>query len=126
MSSSGVILVTGATGNVGGAVVSNLRAGGANVRALVRDASKAQGLKSAGVDVVEGDLDRHETLDAAFKEVDKVFLLTPVSPDAATQSSNAIAAAKRAGPTSSGCPPSRLRTIAQLALAGSMPRPRMS
>ena len=97
MSSSGVILVTGATGNVGGTVISNLTARGANVRALVRDASKAQSLKSAGVDVVEGDMEKPETLDAAFRGVDKVFLLTPVSPDAAAQSSNAIAAAKRSG-----------------------------
>ena len=94
---SGKILVTGATGNVGGAVITNLVSMGAAVRALVRDESKAQGLKHAGVEVVVGELEKPETLDAAFSGVDKVFLLTPVSPNAVTQASNGIAAARRAG-----------------------------
>jgi len=93
----GVILVTGATGNVGGGVVANLTATGADVRALVRDESKAQGLRDAGVEVVSGDLDKPETLDAAFSGVDKVFLVTAPSPNQVTQARNAIAAAKRAG-----------------------------
>lgn len=97
MTSSEKILVTGATGNVGSAVVANLTAIGASVRALVRDESKAQALKDAGVEVVVGDLSRPETLDAAFSGVGKVFLLTPVSPDAVALATNGIAAAKRAG-----------------------------
>ena len=40
----GTILVTGATGNVGGALIPSLLAMGATVRALVRDESKAGGL----------------------------------------------------------------------------------
>lgn len=91
------ILVTGATGNVGGAVTANLIAMGASVRTLVRDESKAQSLKDAGVELVVGDLEKPETLDAAFRGVDKVFLLTAVGPQAVTQASNGIAAAKRAG-----------------------------
>ena len=91
------ILVTGATGNVGGAVVANLTDSGTNVRALVRDAAKAQGLRDTGVEVVSGDLEKPETLDAVFSGVDKVFLVTPVGPDAVAQARNGIAAAKRAG-----------------------------
>ena len=91
------ILVTGATGNVGGAVIASLTAMGANIRALVRDESKAQGLRDAGVEVVMGDLDKPETLDAAFSEVDRVFLVTAPNPAQVTQASNGIAAAKRAG-----------------------------
>ena len=50
-----VILVTGATGNVGAEVLRALTRAGESVRALVRDASK--GDLPAEVEVVEGDLD---------------------------------------------------------------------
>ena len=93
----GKILVTGATGNVSSGLIPNLIAMGATVRALVRDESKAQGLRDAGVEVVIGDLDKPETLDAAFSGVDKVFLLTPPNPNQVAQARNGIAAAKRAG-----------------------------
>ena len=91
---AGKILVTGATGNVGSGLIPELIAKGASVRALVRDESQAQGLRDAGVEVVIGDLDKPETLDAAFSGVDKVFLLTPPSPAQITQARNGIVAAK--------------------------------
>ena len=91
------ILVTGATGNVSSGLIPELTAKGASVRALVRDPAKAQGLRDQGVEVVIGDLDKPETLDAALSGVDKVFLLTPPNPNQVTQARNGIAAAKRAG-----------------------------
>ena len=91
------ILVTGATGNVSSGVIANLTALGVPVRALVRDGSKAQGLKDSGVEVVVGDLEKPETLDAAFQGVDKVFLLTPQHANQAAHGKNGIAAAKRSG-----------------------------
>ncbi len=97
MTNSGKILVTGATGNVGSSLIPNLTNLGADVRALVRDESKAQGLKDAGVEVVVGDLDKPDTLDAAFRGVDKVFLITPPNPNQVIQTKNAIEAAKRTG-----------------------------
>ncbi len=97
MPSSEKILVTGATGNVGGAVIANLTALGADVRALVRDESKAQGLRDAGVEVVMGDLDKPETLEAAFSGADRVFLATPAGPNQVALARNGIAAAYRAG-----------------------------
>lgn len=93
---AGKILVTGATGNTGSAMIQHLLAMGADVRALVRDESKAQGLREAGVEVVVGDYLKPETLEAALEGVDKVFLVTPLSPDAAKMASNVIAAARRA------------------------------
>jgi uncharacterized protein YbjT (DUF2867 family) len=67
-----MILVTGATGNVGSEVVSALRDAGEPVRAFVRGASISA---PAGVEVVPGDLDRPETLPTALTGVDAVFLL---------------------------------------------------
>ena len=91
------ILVTGATGNVGSLLIPSLTNLGADVRALVRDESKAQGLKDAGVEIVVGDLDKPDTLDAAFRGVDKVFLITPPNPNQVIQTKNGIEAAKRNG-----------------------------
>jgi uncharacterized protein YbjT (DUF2867 family) len=67
-----MILVTGATGNVGSEVVGALRDAGEPVRALVRGGSISA---PAGVEVVPGDLDRPETLPTALTDVDAVFLL---------------------------------------------------
>ena len=70
---------------------------GADVRALTRDESKAQGLKDAGIEVVVGDLEKPDTLDAAFRGVDKVLLITPPNPNQVIQTKNGIEAAKRTG-----------------------------
>jgi uncharacterized protein YbjT (DUF2867 family) len=67
-----MILVTGATGNVGSEVVSALLAAGEPVRTLIRGASASA---PAGVEVAAGDLDRPETLAPALTGVDAVFLL---------------------------------------------------
>ena len=97
MTNAGKILVTGATGNVGSLLIPDLIAMGADVRALVRDESKAQGLIDAGVEVIIGDLDKPDTLDAAFRGVDKVFLITPPNPNQVIQTGNGTEAAKRTG-----------------------------
>ena len=70
---------------------------GADIRALVRDESKAQGLKDAGIEIVVGDLEKPHTLDAAFRGVDKVLLITPPNPNQVIQATNGIQAAKRSG-----------------------------
>jgi uncharacterized protein YbjT (DUF2867 family) len=68
-----MILVTGATGNVGGEVVNGLIEAGQQVRALVRDPSSAD--LPDGVEVVGGDLNRPTELGEAFTGVDAVFLM---------------------------------------------------
>jgi uncharacterized protein YbjT (DUF2867 family) len=68
-----MFLVTGATGNVGGALVQALAGAGERVRALVRGGKEHT--PPAGVELVVGDLDRPETLSSAFAGVSGVFLL---------------------------------------------------
>ncbi len=67
------VLVTGATGRIGGEVVAGLVAAGAEVRALTRRPAAAR--LPAGVDVVAGDLTVPESLEAGLDEVDAVFLV---------------------------------------------------
>ncbi|GCE13468.1 NmrA/HSCARG family protein [Tengunoibacter tsumagoiensis] len=69
------ILVTGATGNQGGAVTCHLLMDGWKVRALARDPQKPayQALKKAGVELVRGDLDNIASLDEALTGVYGVF-----------------------------------------------------
>ncbi|MCC3326920.1 NAD(P)H-binding protein [Nocardia abscessus] len=68
-----MILVTGATGNVGAELVRTLSEAGEQVRALVRDPAKAA--LAPGVEAVTGDLNRPETLADALEGVDGMFLL---------------------------------------------------
>ncbi|HUR07846.1 MAG TPA: NAD(P)H-binding protein [Nonomuraea sp.] len=69
------ILVTGATGNVGKHVVSQLAGAGLPVRALVRDPGRAK--LPEGVEAVKGDLTVPETLEPALNDVESVFLIWP-------------------------------------------------
>lgn len=69
-----MLLITGATGNIGGSVVERLHAEGHDVRALVRSASRAE-LLPDGVDIAVGDLDDADSVSAALDGVDGVFLL---------------------------------------------------
>lgn len=66
------ILVTGASGHVGHAVLEQLLAAGADVRASSRDPRAAH--LPTGVPVVAADLTRPETLPAALDGVARVFL----------------------------------------------------
>lgn len=69
------ILVTGATGTQGSAVVRQLLKRGYRVRALCRrpDAPAARGLADKGVRIVRGDLEDRASLDAAVDGVYGVF-----------------------------------------------------
>ena len=72
------VLVTGATGRVGRMVVDLLADAGLPVRALTRRPEEAA--LPAGVEVVTGDLTVPESLDAALRGVDAVFLVWTVPP----------------------------------------------
>lgn len=89
------ILVTGATGNIGRQVVEHLVKRGAEVRALVRDPSKA--VFPAGVNVVQGDFLDIDSLRKAMSGVSTLFLLNAVVPDEFTQALVALNVARSAG-----------------------------
>jgi uncharacterized protein YbjT (DUF2867 family) len=86
-------LVSGATGNVGGELAAQLLKQGHKVRALVRDASRAERLPAA-TDIAAGDLDDAASLTAAARGVDGVFYmqLAPLP----TQAGYMVQAAKAA------------------------------
>ena len=73
------VLVTGATGRVGRAVVGLLSDAGVPVRALTRGGAEAAALP-ASVEVVTGDLTVPESLDAGLRGVDAVFLVWTAPP----------------------------------------------
>jgi uncharacterized protein YbjT (DUF2867 family) len=90
------ILVTGGTGNVGGAVVTELLKRGAEVRVLARKQPEA-GKLPAGVEVAVGDLLDPVSVEQAMQGVDKLFLLNAVVTDELTQALIAYGVAKRVG-----------------------------
>jgi uncharacterized protein YbjT (DUF2867 family) len=71
----GTVLVTGATGNQGGAVVRRLRAEGWDVRAMTRDPSSpdARRLAADGVEVVAGDFRDPASMATAMSGAHGVF-----------------------------------------------------
>ena len=89
------ILVTGATGNIGSAVIARLAEAGADVRALTRSPDKLKAPK--GVRAVAGDLTDIPSIRAAYEGVDTLFLLNAVTPDELTQGLAALGLAREAG-----------------------------
>jgi uncharacterized protein YbjT (DUF2867 family) len=81
MTTKKIIAVTGATGAQGGGLVRALlddASGEYAARAITRkpDSEKARALAALGVEVVAGDADRPETLDAAFAGAHGAFVVT--------------------------------------------------
>ena len=75
------VLVTGATGRVGRAVVAELLGAGVPVRALTRRPDAAE--LPADVEVVAGDLTVPESLEAGLQGVGAVFLVWTAPPTTA-------------------------------------------
>ena len=90
------ILVTGGTGNVGGAVVRESLKRGAQVRVLARK-QPGEGRLPAGVEVAIGDLLDPSSVEEAMKGISKLFLLNAVAADELTQALIAYGIARRIG-----------------------------
>jgi uncharacterized protein YbjT (DUF2867 family) len=69
------VLVTGATGYVGGRLVKRLRRRGASVRCLVRDQGQLDARRWPGVEVVPGDLTDQEATRQALDGIDVAYYL---------------------------------------------------
>jgi NAD(P)H dehydrogenase (quinone) len=98
-----MILITGATGKLGGIVIETLlrkNVPAAQIAALVRDEHKAADLKEQGIDIRIGDYDNMPSLDAAMTGIDKVLLVSGGNAaNGLEQHFNVVDAAKKAGVT---------------------------
>ena len=90
------ILVTGATGNTGRAIVDALARRGAPVRAMVRAAADRAKLP-AGVPAVVADFDDLASIAAALEGADRAYLVTPSSERAEEQQRRFADLAAKAG-----------------------------
>lgn len=88
-----MILVVGASGGIGSAVVRELLARGAAVRAVTRSPETADELRALGAEPAVGDLGEPASLGRAFTRVERMYLACPERPAA----SNALALAEQCG-----------------------------
>ncbi|MBX3191830.1 MAG: NAD(P)H-binding protein [Labilithrix sp.] len=91
------IVVTGATGNIGRRVTTELASKGVSVVALARDSAKGAPLEAAGARVAVGSFEDAASLERAFSGADTLVLITAANAHADAQTSRALAAAKSAG-----------------------------
>ncbi len=92
-----MIVVTGATGNVGSSVVRSLLERGAKVRAFVRDPEKARRMLGEDIDLSIGDFDDARSVAEALNGVKRVFLSSGEGPDKVRWEKAVIDAAEEAG-----------------------------
>lgn len=88
-----MLLITGATGQVGREAVKALVSAGTEVRALVRNPSSS--LAVQGVQVVQGSFDDDASLTRAFDGIDAILLAGRDSPDTVSQLKRVLAHARR-------------------------------
>lgn len=93
---AGPILVTGATGNTGRAIVDAVVERGARVRATVRTEAD-RGRLPAGVEVVVADFDEAASIAAALDGAERAYLVTPSSERAEEQQKRFADLAAKAG-----------------------------
>jgi len=94
-----MILVTGATGQLGSAVINQLLKTTTTDKfaALARDENKAKALKEKGVEVRIGDFDNLASMEKALQGVDKLLMISTAAPNRAEQQSGVVDVAKKAG-----------------------------
>jgi uncharacterized protein YbjT (DUF2867 family) len=89
-----MILVTGATGNIGGPLVQMLLASKQQVRVLTRDRAR---VTASGVEIVVGDLEQPATLAPALAGVERAFFVFHAGPQLAARAGEFAQAARAAG-----------------------------
>lgn len=92
------VLVTGATGKIGGAVAAQLLQQGVPTTALVhRDDARSARLRAMGAEVVVGDMFDNQQVQAAVDGVDRVYFNPPYHPHALDSAVAFAVAARRSG-----------------------------
>jgi uncharacterized protein YbjT (DUF2867 family) len=91
-----MILITGASGNVGKEVLKQITQTGFQVRAAFQSAGKAATAPS-GIEIVTVDYNQPETLRAALKNVDRVFLVGPPAKNLPALERKAVDEIKQSG-----------------------------
>jgi len=91
-----MILVTGATGNTGHAVVQRLAAAGESVRAMVRDPAQKSRF-GADVEVVVADMSQPDSLPAAVAGARQMLLISPLDSSMVELQARMAQAAARGG-----------------------------
>ena len=107
-----MIVVIGATGNVGSELVAQLHLLDYPLRALVRDPARALEILGPEIELVPGDLARPQSLDAALAGADRMFLCCATSREQVELETHAIEAAARVG----------LAHVVKLSMLGADPR----
>lgn len=91
------VLVCGASGRLGQLLVPRLLARQARTRVFVRQAASAHALWGDTVEVAQGSFEDAAALGQALVGIDRLFLLSPISPTLAEQQLRVVAAARAAG-----------------------------
>ena len=91
------ILITGATGNTGMAVVERLAHMDIPFRAMVHTPAKMNLVKKGQAEIVAGDFNNAASLDRALAGIERVYLLSPPSPDQFTLQTGFVDRAKKKG-----------------------------
>src|SRR5436190_9286827 len=96
--SQGTVLVTGATGDTGGAAVAQLLARGRHVRALAhRKDARSERLQERGAEVVFGDFLDLDAIRAAVQGVQHAYFCYPIRPGIIQATAYFAQASKEAG-----------------------------
>src|SRR6476620_725972 len=96
--SQGTVLVTGATGDTGGATVEQFLARGRRVRALAhREDARSERLQELGAEVVFGDFLDRDAIRAAVQGVQHAYFCYPIRPGIIQATAYFAQAAKEAG-----------------------------
>lgn len=90
-----MILITGATGNVGKEVIKKLAESKRPIRAFVRNRTQAREIAYPGVEIVEGDFAKPKTFTRALEGVESLFLLIPSSAEVEQQQCDFADAAQK-------------------------------
>jgi uncharacterized protein YbjT (DUF2867 family) len=92
-----MILITGATGNIGAELSKKLSKAGYSARAFVRNRATAQSIALPGIQFISGDFSKPQTFARSLQDVHSLFLLIPSSSEVEEQQCAFVDAAERSG-----------------------------